>query len=344
MGTVSIFFLLEMDVTNQTKTTSQAPTDLAMTQSGQGTCGATGGLNAGFSGVHVRINPVKTESGIKFEAEIRSGYRAGNVLCHAQTDNPVRWSSATAAQNWLTETGYTVIFDPKTGALAKPYALDHKGQIWGSLPQGNFIEQPSTNVERRIWGLFTKQVWGGRKGDDAIFIGNEQFDATESVLKLSHAALVELQDNDESTDEIGRSIVEWDGPCEVQCVAATCEFFGVESLEDVTPKMLEEARQLFDVQLPGNVQEGEDDADEIIVKLADGCTLRSGVDDPDAEGALTAGDYVRLCGPDGKEIQFWSKDEWQADPALVMGAIMIAASGNRLQPSVDIEDSHTPGK
>lgn len=86
------------------------------------------------------------------------------------------------------------------------------------------------------------------------------------------------------------------------------------------------------------------DADEIIVKLADGCTLRSGVDDPDAEGALTAGDYVRLCGPDGKEIHFWSKDEWQTDPALVMGAIMNAAAGNRLQPSVANEDSHSPGK
>lgn len=35
-GTVSVFFLLEMDVTNQTNTTFQAPADLAMTQSGQG--------------------------------------------------------------------------------------------------------------------------------------------------------------------------------------------------------------------------------------------------------------------------------------------------------------------
>lgn len=93
----------------------------------------------------------------------------------------------------------------------------------------------------------------------------------------------------------------------------------------------------------GNVAESEIDADEIVIKLADGCTLRSGVDDPDAEGALTAGDYVRLCGPDGEEIHFWSKDEWQTDPALVMGAIMIAAAGNRLQPSVEIEDSHSPG-
>lgn len=93
----------------------------------------------------------------------------------------------------------------------------------------------------------------------------------------------------------------------------------------------------------GNVAESEGDADEIIVKLADGCTLRSGADDPDAEGALTAGDYVRLCGPDGEEIHYWSKDEWQADPALVMGAIMIATAGNRLQPSVEIGDSRSAG-
>ena len=97
------------------------------------------------------------------------------------------------------------------------------------------------------------------------------------------------------------------------------------------------------VMAQGKVAESGFD-DEIIVKLADGCTLRSGVDDPDAEGALTAGDYVRLCGPDGEEIHFWSKDEWQTDPSLVMGAIMIAAAGNRLQPSVAVEDSPSPGK
>ena len=75
----------------------------------------TADLKAGYSGVHVRLKPVKTESGTRFEAEIRSGYRAGNVLCHAQTDAPVRWPSASEARNWLVETGYTVI--PQEGMV-----------------------------------------------------------------------------------------------------------------------------------------------------------------------------------------------------------------------------------
>lgn len=127
--------------------------------------------------------------------------------------------------------------------------------------------------------------------------------------------------------------------------------------EDMVRGAVEESANLLNIELSeqqvaeacsrildqGSVQESEADAHEIIVKLADGCTLRSGVDDPGAEGALTAGDYVRLCDPDGEEIHFWSKEEWETDPALVMGAIMIAAAGNRLQPSVEIGESVSPG-
>jgi len=32
--------------------------------------------------------------------------------------------------------------------------------------------------------------------------------------------------------------------------------------------------------------------------------------------------YVRVCDPDGLEVMYWIADEWQEDPAVVMGAII----------------------
>ena len=64
--------------------------------------------------------------------------------------------------------------------------------------------------------------------------------------------------------------------------------------------------------------------DEVIVKLADGCTLRSG------SNTHMAGDYVRLCDESGEEIAYWDSSEWREEPVEVMGAIIRAASGIRL--------------
>jgi hypothetical protein len=68
---------------------------------------------------------------------------------------------------------------------------------------------------------------------------------------------------------------------------------------------------------------------EVVVSVADGCTLRSGVYEPSAEGALMSGEYVRLCDAEGKEILYWDQEEWATDPALVMGAIINSAAGFR---------------
>ena len=106
----------------------------------------------------------------------------------------------------------------------------------------NELNQKTESV-KTITGVFTKQVWGGRKGDDAIYVGDVEFEATEAVLQLPHSQLIELQDGHESTDEIGRKIVMWDGPCEVRLVDSIATFFGVDSLEDVSAEMLNEARQ-----------------------------------------------------------------------------------------------------
>lgn len=70
---------------------------------------------------------------------------------------------------------------------------------------------------------------------------------------------------------------------------------------------------------------------EVVVRLADGWSLRSGVYDQAAEGASLSGEYVRLCDEGGAEYAYWDKDEWAADPSLVMGAIMNSAAGLRVE-------------
>ena len=98
-------------------------------------------------------------------------------------------------------------------------------------------------TNRRIEGSFTKQAWGGRKDNDAIFVGSEQFDATDAVLLMPHAELMELEDNQDSTDSLGREHVNWDGPCEVTVVSSVCEYFGVETLRGITAEALAFARE-----------------------------------------------------------------------------------------------------
>lgn len=63
---------------------------------------------------------------------------------------------------------------------------------------------------------------------------------------------------------------------------------------------------------------------EVVVKLADGWTLRSGAKH------FTSGEYVRLVDPEGSESLYWDHAEWQEDPVLVMGAIINSAAGLRL--------------
>jgi hypothetical protein len=65
---------------------------------------------------------------------------------------------------------------------------------------------------------------------------------------------------------------------------------------------------------------------EVVVRLADGWSLRSGATELTG---LTSGEYVRLCDPEGVEFLYWDQDEWRLDPALVMGAIINAAAGYR---------------
>jgi len=70
---------------------------------------------------------------------------------------------------------------------------------------------------------------------------------------------------------------------------------------------------------------------EVVVKLADGWSIRSGVYKPDEEGALTSGEYIRLVDPEGVEYLYYDQAEWEPnnEGALVMGAFLNAAAGLR---------------
>lgn len=87
---------------------------------------------------------------------------------------------------------------------------------------------------RRITGNFTKQAWGGRKGDDAVYCGEEEFDATRYILSMPYQDVIRIRDNNETSDNIGMAHVSWVGPHEVEIADSMCEFFGVSKLEEIS--------------------------------------------------------------------------------------------------------------
>jgi hypothetical protein len=103
---------------------------------------------------------------------------------------------------------------------------------------------------RRITGVFTKQTWGGRKGNDALHAGTEEFDATDFVFLMSYDDLQTLQDNSETTDWVGSEHIEWDGPHEVVLTESICDYFGVSAIEDITEEALAFARKASGVVAP----------------------------------------------------------------------------------------------
>lgn len=74
--------------------------------------------------------------------------------------------------------------------------------------------------------------------------------------------------------------------------------------------------------------------EEVVLPLPDGWTLRSGKY-PESTSNLLAGEYVRLCDPDGNETAYWDQEEWRREPALVMGAILNSAANIREEESAN---------
>ena len=120
---------------------------------------------------------------------------------------------------------------------------DEKGKVIFSLTQ------------RRIECDFLKQIWGGRKGDTAIEVGDETLDVTDYVLSLPYERFIAIKDNDESSDEIGRAHTDWDGPCEATLKDSILAYFGVEELGDVTPEAFAHAREFALKKAPAQEDE-----------------------------------------------------------------------------------------
>ena len=97
---------------------------------------------------------------------------------------------------------------------------------------------------KEIIGEYVKQQWTGRKQDHAAETGREKFEATDYVLcTLKYEDVIELQDNSECTDAIGNAHVTHDGPHEVYITDAICEYFDVNSLDEITQAAFLSAHQ-----------------------------------------------------------------------------------------------------
>lgn len=109
-----------------------------------------------------------------------------------------------------------------------------------------------TEQGKIIEGEFTKQTW---VGDTAMTLGVETFDATHHVLNMALEDIHGLVDHDYSSDGIGQSHVEWDGPFEVSIVESITGFFGIEDLQEITEDMLQEARSRLPLQTDSSTTE-----------------------------------------------------------------------------------------
>lgn len=99
----------------------------------------------------------------------------------------------------------------------------------------------------RIIGLFIKQetTQGNRYIRPITGDAEVKFDATLEIISMSASDIHAIQDDDMTTDDIGRKFVSWDGPCEVRLEDPIKDFFGVDDLEAITEEMLEASRAPF---------------------------------------------------------------------------------------------------
>lgn len=155
----------------------------------------------------------------------------------------------------MTHTAHYTVKQDQTTLSRKPSlddAITVAKSLFEALPQGSEASFTVENEDgyllavftnRRMVGTFSKQKWGGRKGNDAIAIGDETFDATDAVLLMPHKDLQQLKDNSSRSDEIGQAHVSWHGPCSVQIADSICAFFGVDTFEEITTEALAFAKQ-----------------------------------------------------------------------------------------------------
>lgn len=159
----------------------------------------------------------------------------------------------------------------------------------------------SSFTNRRITGIFYKQVWRGPKNDTAETVEEVGFDATDSLLLMDRESLVSLRDGDYSSDEIGRDHVSWDGPCDVYIVESICSYFGVQCIAQITDELLAHARQL------ANPQPLEETTATLTVKVRIRKAQGTETDD-----ILTNMDYRFISATPGAVIVDTEITDWEA--------------------------------
>lgn len=98
---------------------------------------------------------------------------------------------------------------------------------------------PSTS---QIRGRFDRQIWFN---DNALSLGDVNFNATGQVLALSVKDIKKLRDCHESSDRLGQANVEHDGPCSVYIEQSILDFFHLDSINEITPALLSGARAWY---------------------------------------------------------------------------------------------------
>lgn len=131
--------------------------------------------------------------------------------------------------------------DDAIGLAEKEFVTLPPGSVLTITAVGSTVPVASM-AKDPIKGMFHKQIWTGRKLDYAELTGSIEFDATDAVLRMSADAIRRLEDHSESTDEIGRSCVEHDGPFEVDVTDSICSYFGIDDLSDLTEAHLDFVR------------------------------------------------------------------------------------------------------
>lgn len=121
-------------------------------------------------------------------------------------------------------------------------------------PQQVVSSSVTQSNEKRILARVILQAWGGRKGNDAIFVEEKEVEVTDAILLLDHDFVVNLQDSTDQADEIGHAHLNHSGPLEVYVTSSICEFFGVDSMQDITLAAFEKARCAVNPKRPEYVR------------------------------------------------------------------------------------------
>lgn len=132
-------------------------------------------------------------------------------------------------------------------------------------------------VENRIVARVVLMAWGGRNGDDAIFVEEKEVDVTDAVLLLEHDLIVKLEDASDQSDELGFTHVDHSGPLEVYVTNSILTFFNVDALEDITVDALGTARERLNLKRPKTVRTIIEV--EVITEILPGFDTKTAFDD-----------------------------------------------------------------